>query len=345
MGILSPPDRASDPPTVLVTWPDYDVDAADLGGALQSAGYRIHLAPRLRDRSPSELAGLARDAVGAIVSTDPFDRSVLEACPQLRVIARVGVGSDSIDLTSATAQGVAVTTTPGANEATVADHTLAMMLAVVRRVCEHDAAVRRGEWPRTGAHTPRLLSGSTVGLLGFGRIGRQVAARLAGFDVRLLVADPAVAADADGVQAVDRATLLRRADVVSLHLPLTEATQGLIGAAELATMRPDAILVNTARGGLVDEAALLAALDAGALAGAALDVFEREPPGASGLLGHPRVVLSPHNAGLSDLSVQEMTRRATASVIDVLGGRRPVDLANPDVLRSAAPTPEGDDRA
>jgi phosphoglycerate dehydrogenase-like enzyme len=320
---------------VVVTWPDYDADGEQTGGALARAGLSVRLEPKLGARSASEVGRLVRNAVGAIVSTDPFDASVIANSPALRVIARVGVGVDSIDLDAATAHGIAVTVTPGANEGTVADHTVALMLAAVRRISEHDAAVRRGEWNRTGEHSAWLLSGGTVGLIGFGHIGRIVAARLRGFDVRVLVNDP-IEPREPSVEAVDLDTLLAAADVVSLHVPLLPSTRGLIGARELALMRPGAILVNTARGGVVDEAALVDALQSGRLRAAALDVFADEPPAGSRLLSLPNVVLSPHIAGLSIRSVRDMARSATTSVIDVLHGRPPAHLANPDVLAHAA---------
>ena len=327
---------------VLVTWPDYDLDAHGLGGALAEAGLEIRLEPKRGRRDPGEMRAIAAGAAAAIVSTDPFDAEILDACPALRVIARVGIGVDSIDLEAATRCGVAVTVTPGANEETVADHTLALMLAAVRRVCEHDASVRTGSWNRTGAHTPWTLGGSTVGLVGYGKIGRLVERRLRGFDVDVLIADPAFE-DGDP-RAVGLDELLREADVVSLHVPLVPETFHLIGAAELAAMRRDAILVNTARGGVVDEAALLEALAAGELRGAALDVFEDEPPRAPEHFDLPNLVLSPHNGGLSVESIEEMTRRATSSVLDVLSGRRPKHLANPEVAdggRFGELTPSG----
>jgi phosphoglycerate dehydrogenase-like enzyme len=315
---------------VTITWPDYRVDEVTLGGALRGVGLEPRLAPKLGARTPAELKLLLAGAVGAIVSTDPFDADVLRGAPDLRVIARVGVGTDSIDLAAATEHGVVVTVTPGANEATVAEHTIALMLALVRRICEQDAAARRGEWNRTGPHLPGSLHGSTVGLVGYGRIGRLVAKRLRGFDVRILATDPSVAG-AD-VELVDLATLLAASDVVSLHAPLEPSTAGLIGAAELRAMRPGALLVNTARGGMVDEAALLDALRDGHLGGAALDVFAHEPPAGNGLLVLPNVVATAHVAGLSERSIDEMTHRATASVVDVVAGRRPADVANPAVF-------------
>ena len=291
----------------------------------------MRIAPKRGTRSPSELLALCADAAGAIVSTDPFTAEVLRDSPGLQVIARVGVGIDSIDVTAATELGVAIATTPGANEDTVADHALAMMLAILRRIPENDAGVRRGEWNRTGVHTPKLLTGCTVGLVGYGNIGRRVAQRLAGFDVELLVADPAMAGS-ESPRAVELAELLPAVDIVSLHTPLMPATRHLIDEAALRMMRPHAVLINTSRGEVVDEGALFRALRDGVIAGAALDVFEVEPPHDSPLMDLPNVVVSPHVGGLSTSSVAEMTRRATEAVIDVLAGRIPQGLANPAIL-------------
>ena len=322
-------------PAVTITWPDYPVEAATLGGALRDAGLEPRLAPKLGARTPAELKGLLNGAVGAIVSTDPFDADVLAGAPDLRVIARVGVGTDSIDLAAATRRGVVVTITPGANETTVAEHTIALMLALVRRICEQDGAIRRGEWNRTGPHLPGSLHGRTVGLVGYGRIGRLVAQRLRGFDVRILATDPMVRTAGPGVELVDLTALLAESDVVSLHAPLEPATAGLIGREEIRAMRSGAMLVNTARGGMVDEPALLDALRSGHLGGAALDVFADEPPAGNELLGLPNLVATAHVGGLSERSVDEMTRRATASVLAVLAGRRPADVANPTVFDHA----------
>ena len=317
--------------TVLVTWVGYDPEHPGTGGRLAAAGLDVALAPKVGARTTAELAALARDAVAAIVSTDPFDRTVFAAAPRLRVVARVGVGTDSIDLDAATASGVLVTTTPGANQETTADHALAMILAAVRRLAEHDAAVRRGEWPRGGALTPGELHGTTVGLVGYGAIGRAVGRRLAGFGVELLVHDPALV---DG--GVTLRELLEQADVISLHCPLTAATRGMIGRRELAAIRPGAILVNTSRGGLVDEAALAGALSDGRLAGAALDVFADEPRIPRALTELPSVVLTPHIGGLSVRSIRRMTEAATAQVLAVLRGQQPRDgVVNPAALARA----------
>jgi len=317
-----------------VTWPDFAVDDDRLGGALKRIGLAVRLAPKLGSRTPAEVLELAAGVSAAIVSTDPFPAEVLTRLPSLEVIARVGVGVDSIDVEAATANGVAVTITPGANEAVVAEHTVAMMLAVLRRLPEQDRSIRASEWNRTGDATPWSLDGACVGLIGLGRIGRLVAERLGGFNVRLLASDPALGGDEGDVEAVPLDELLEASDVVSVHCPLLPGTERLLGARELALMGRDAVLINTARGGIVDEAALIEALEGGQLRGAALDVFAQEPPTDSRLLALPNLLMSPHNAGLSESSVSEMTRMATASVIDVLSGRRPAHLANPGVLEN-----------
>lgn len=316
---------------VLVTWLNYDQEAPHAGGPLKDRGYRFRVAPRRAERTAAQVAALCEDAVAAIVSTDPFDESVLEAAPKLRVIARVGVGHDSIDLTAATAAGVVVTVTPGGNERIVAEHTLALMMAAVRRILPNDAAIRRGRWDRAGGLTPWELSGKVVGLVGYGAIGRHVAALLSGFAVELIVCDPAHSG-ANGQRNVSLDELLDRADVISLHTPLDASTRGLIGKRELDLMGPGAILVNTARGPVVDEASLVEALRTGRLRAAALDVFETEPPRRAELLALPNVVLSPHIAGLNADSIDAMTQQATACVVAVLEGRRPPGVVNPAVF-------------
>jgi phosphoglycerate dehydrogenase-like enzyme len=314
------------PATILITWPDYDADGAATGRRLTRAGYALRIAPKRAARSAAEMIELVDGVSGAIVSTDPFGPDVLDAAQALRVIARVGVGTDSIDLAAARGHGIAVCTTPGANASSTADHAVALMLAALRRVAEHDRAVRAGGWNRTGAAVPWELNGATVGLVGYGAIGRLVRRRLSGFRVRVLVTDPQSPPNGDGVEVVALEQLLGASDVVSLHAPLTAATAGLLDAQRLALMRPGAVLVNTARGGLVDEAALVGALESGRLRAAALDVFEVEPPERARLLALPNVVLTPHVGGVSERSVREMTRRATDAVLDVLAGRRPDGL-------------------
>ena len=328
-------DRRGTPPRVLVTWIGFDPDGDRTGARLRQAGLGVVLAPKTGARTAADMARLVAGAVAAIVSTDPIDREVLEAAPELRVIARVGVGTDSIDLGAATEAGVVVTTTPGANREATADHALAMILAALRRVVEHDASVRRGEWRRGGDLTPWELHRAVAGLVGYGSIGRAVARRLRGFDVELLVCDPA-ARPQPGLAVVPLPVLLRRSDVVSLHAPLTDATRRLIGRDELGLMRHEAVLVNTSRGGLVDENALAEALAHGRLRAAALDVFAGEPEVPRALADLPNVVLSPHVGGLSERSIATMTEQATSHVLAALRGAPDAAVvANPAVLGRA----------
>ena len=322
---------------VVVTYPGFHPDDHATVGLLESAGLELRFEPRLRERSPAEVMALMADADAGIVSTDPFDESVFAACPALRVLARVGVGVDSIDLEAATEAGVAVTTTPGLNAATVADHTMAMMLACVRRLVENDSSVRAGGWERGGALSGGDLTGSTIAIVGLGAIGAAVARRLSGFDVQLLGVDIDQRAR-EGMTRVDLDQALAAADLITVHVPLSAATRGLIGAREMALMRPGSILLNTSRGGVVDEQALIAALREGRIAAAGLDVFAEEPPLASPLLSMSNVLLTPHVAGISVRAQRLMIEQAARSVIAVLEGRGPVGLLNPEAL-AGAPDP------
>lgn len=314
---------------VLVTWPGYAAEG--VGRALLDRGLEVSLAPKHGPRSEEELIKIARGCIAVIASTDPFTARVFTALPTLRVVARVGVGLDSIDLDAATECGVAVTIARGTNEAAVADHTIGLMLAALRRIVFHDAAVRAGRWERGGPDGGSDLHGKTVGQIGYGTIGRAVAKRLSGFDVRIIASDPNMTSDGV-VEIVALEDLLALADVVSLHLPLSAQTRNVIGEHELSLMKTHAVLVNTSRGGLVDEGALVNQLQAGRLAAAALDVFADEPPKSSGILALPdRTVVTPHVAGLTDGAVALMERHATTAVLRVLDGELPDGIVNPYV--------------
>jgi phosphoglycerate dehydrogenase-like enzyme len=315
----------------VVTWPGYEPADPEIRSILEESDLEIVFRPKAGFRSPAEVVEIMSGASAAVVSTDPFDRAVIESLPMLRVIARTGVGLDSIDLEAATRSGVVVTRTTGVHEETVADHALALMLAAVRRVVENDASVRRGEWDRAGPLTPWGLHGSCVGIVGLGRIGGAVARRLRGFACEVVAFDP-YAQDLPDIPRVSLDELLARADVVTLHAPLTPETRGLVDARRLERMRPGSVLVNTSRGELVDEAALVEALRSGRLRAAALDVFADEPPAAPGLLELPNVILSPHIAGLTEVSVRELTRQAVVSALDILAGRPNPGIVNPEAL-------------
>lgn len=258
--------------------------------------------------------GAAR-AVINIRAYSKFTPHVLAACPNLGLISIWGTGTDNVDLAACAARGVLVENTPGVNAHAVAEHTLALMLAVTRGIPAMDAGVRTGAWPR---RMLAQLEGKTLGLVGFGAIGRRVAVLAKPFGMRLLVStwgpDDGRAAAA-GATHVPLAGLLRDADVVSLHLRLTAETTGLIGHAEFALMKPTAFLVNTARAGLVDRAALLDALRNDRIAGAGLDVFHQEPVAAGDpLLSLPNVVLTPHDAGMTPEVIDLGLRRAVENV-------------------------------
>ena len=289
------------------------------------------------DPSPRVLLRYVGDVVGILVRTSPIPAEVIEAAPHLRVIARHGVGVDNIDVAAATRRGVAVAYTPTANVTSVAEHTLVLMGALAKQLLPYDRATRTGGWAIRDRHRAVELSGKTLGLVGLGRIGREVARRArAAYDMTVVAYDPYVEPSVFEDLRVRRAAsldqVLQEGDVVSLHIPLTEATRHLIGAEQLAKMKPTAFLINTSRGPVVDEAALTEALRSGRIAGAALDVFHEEPPPAHHPLWElPNVVVTPHSAALTAEGAIRMATGAAQAIVDVLQGRRPEHLVNPQV--------------
>lgn len=276
------------------------------------------------------------DAAGLLAAIPAYDAlvvrsrtkvtaEVIAAGKRLRVIGRAGSGVDNIDLAAATRRGILVVNTPAGSTISVAEHTLALMLVLARHILHADATMKAGQWAKKQLQGIELR-GKTLGLVGLGRIGSAVARRARAMEMKVLANDPFVAeehAASLGVQLVSLDALLAQADFVSLHVPLTSQTRGMIGPQELAQVKPSARLINTARGGVVDEAALLEALNAGRLAGAALDVFEREPPGVNPLLTHPRVVATPHIAASTAGAQRGAAVETARQVIDVLAGRAP----------------------
>jgi D-3-phosphoglycerate dehydrogenase len=238
--------------------------------------------------------------------------------PRLRAIARTGVGYDLIDLAAATAHKVAVTITPGTNQESVAEQTMALLLALTRRIVPNDRAIHAGGWDRALV-TP--VRGMTLGLIGMGRIGRAVALRALAFRMKVVAFDTFIHAEFDERHGIDRLpldALLESSDIVSLHLPLTEATRGMVNRQFLAKMRPGSFLINTSRGGLIVETDLREGLVSGHLAGAGLDVLNREPPEPGNpLLGLPNVVLSPHIAGTDTQSMREMAELAAQTIVEL----------------------------
>ncbi|MFQ5696493.1 MAG: 2-hydroxyacid dehydrogenase [Terriglobia bacterium] len=270
--------------------------------------------------------------------TQQVDAEVLAAAARLRIVANVAVGYDNIDVAAATARGIAVTNTPDVLDDTTADFTWALLLAVARRVPEADRMARSGAWK--GWDLLHLLGsdvhGKTLGILGLGRIGRRVAERARGFRMRLLYHDARRAAaeveQALGIAWTTKEELLEESDFLSLHVPLLPETRHLIGRQELRAMKPTAFLINASRGPVVDEAALAEALERGDVAGAALDVFEKEPTIHPALVALPNVVLAPHIASASVETRTRMAVMAAENVAAMLEGRRPPNVVNPEVF-------------
>lgn len=300
---------------------------------------RIGLAPEeYRAILPEYDALLVRSQV-------KVDAAMIAAGTRLSVIGRAGVGVDNVDLDAATHAGITVVNAPTGNTIAAAEHTLALLFALARRVPAADASLRRGEWKRS-AFTGVELRGKVLGIVGVGKIGGAIADRARALEMTVLASDPYVTPEAaanHGIELVGLDELLTRSDVVSLHVPKTKATAGLIGAAQLARMKPTAFLLNVARGGVVDEAALAAALAAGTIAGAAIDVFSTEPPAPDNpLLGAPNTVITPHLGASTEEAQVAVAEEAAQQVLEILDGRPAryavnAPLLTPETARAIAP--------
>ena len=270
--------------------------APEAVAALEAAGLQAD------DRAgiePDELMGIIPEYDGLIVrSRTKPGAELMAVAAKLKVIGRAGVGVDNIDLNAAKEKGIAVINTPTSTSLAVAEHTLALMLAIVRKLGQADGRMKTGEWPKKELRGAEL-SGKVLGIVGIGNIGALVAERAAAFDMRVIAFDPYLEKDviqSRGAEATDLPDLYAQADVITFHLPLTDETRGMVDQAAFATMKPGVCIIHAARGGVIDEAALLDALNSGQVAAAGLDVFATEPPGATDLVKHPNVVASPHIA-------------------------------------------------
>jgi phosphoglycerate dehydrogenase-like enzyme len=269
----------------------------------------------------------------SLAGSEPYTERVLAANPQLRVIARVGVGYDAVDLAAATRHNVAVTFAPGTNQGSVSEHAFSLMLALARRIVSQHIGTAAGQWPR-GTTVP--LRGQILGLAGLGRIGRAMTSRALAFEMKVIAHDPFADrswAANNGVELVSFEELLARSDYVSLHMPSIPATKQIINARTLALMKPTAYLINTARGQVVDEVALADALRKKKIAGAGLDVFEEEPPTADNpLLKLDNVVLTPHAAGTDYRSRDDMAHSAAEAIVSLSRSEWPAEkVVNPEV--------------
>jgi D-3-phosphoglycerate dehydrogenase len=270
------------------------------------------------------------DADAALVRESPVDAAALAAAPRLRGVVRYGVGVDNIALEAAAARRIPVCNVPDYGVEEVSDHALALLLAVLRRLPEADARVRAGGWGVPRGRPVHRIAGSTLGMIGFGRIGAAFLRKARGLGFgRILVADPALDAPPDGCTLADAATVAAEADAISLHAPATPATRRMVDAAFLARCRTHAVIVNTSRGALIDEAALAAALAGGRLHGAGLDVFEDEPlPMQSPLRNLPNVILTDHAAWYSEAAIADLQRKAAEEIARLLAGTPPLHQVN-----------------
>jgi len=298
---------------------------------LEKSALKIVHNPHQKPLTEDEMLDFVPEMDALLVGIDPVSTKVLHAAPRLKVISKYGSGLDNIDLATATEKGIVVTYTPGANSEAVADFSIGLMLACGRLIVEAHNSVRAGRWERfLGVD----LYKKTLGVIGTGRIGRAVARRARGFDMKVLAytRTPDLAwAEHSGVNYVDLDTLLEQSDFVSVNIALTEQTRGLIDAEKLKIMKPTAVIVNTARGGIVEEEALADALEQGLIFGAALDVYTEEPLRSKRLLAQERLVTTPHISAYSRGALLEMGMMAAGNLIRVLNKEKPDHVANPEV--------------
>jgi D-3-phosphoglycerate dehydrogenase len=323
----------TDGPFVLICGLDH-ANLAEEEAVFRAAGLRWG---KVVARTEDDFLRQCTEADGLLVQYADISRRVIEGLPRLRLLVRYGVGVDGIDLAAATDRGIPVVNVPDYGTDEVANHAVALLLALVRKVTRLDRQTRAGRWSVFEAQPIHRLAGQAVGIVGCGRIGSRVARKLAGFDVRLLAHDPYLRELPPGVSPVPLEALLAESDHVTLHAPLTSETEHLIDAGALARMKPTAVLLNTARGGLVDTAALTDALRAGRLGGAGLDVTEPEPlPAGHPLLAMEHVIVTPHAAWYSEEGRADLKRRVAEEAVRVLlRGEPPLHCVNPGVLRPA----------
>ena len=320
-------------PTALISPREVRLFESRYADVFASAGWTVKYPPpgEANILSPDELRQALIGVDAVVAGSECYNGELFDARPQLKVVARVGVGYDSVDVPAATARGVVVTTAPGTNHESVAEHTFALMLAFTRLVPLRNQVIHAGGWPR---HYSRPLRGQTLGLAGLGRIGKAVAVRAIAFGMRVTAFDP-LPVDVTGIERVTWDRLLAESDFLSLHLPLTPTTRHVMNADAFARMKPGAVLVNTSRGGLVNETDLVGALKSGQLGGVLLDVLDPEPPVVNNpLLGMPNVLLTPHAAGVDLKSLGDMARSAAESIVSIFAGDWPEGkVVNPELKR------------
>ena len=317
---------------VLITdyvWPSTDPERE----VLEAAGIELVIAP---DTSEATLADLSKDVDAIMFCFAQVTAKVLESATYCKIAARYGIGVDNVDIAKATELGIIVTNVPDYCMDEVTDHALGMILALNRRLVPHTNAVVGNGWNDVALNQPmHRTRGAILGIVGYGRIGRSLAAKAVGFGMNILAYDPLIeiGSEIDGASVVSLDELLAKSDFISLHVPLIPSTQNMISAPQLAKMKSRSIIVNCARGGLIDEDALAQSLASGHTAGAGLDVVEPTPPDpASDLLQQENVIITPHTAFFSQASTLELEQRTAQEVVRVLNGKKPENLINPEVL-------------
>ncbi len=323
--------RVDEGPSMRIVITDCDhIDVEVERRAAVEAGVDLRLE---QCRTEDDVVARCADADGLLVQYAPITGRVLEALPRLRVVSRYGVGVDTVDVEAASRRGVVVANVPHYGTEEVSDHALALLLTMARATARLHSSVRAGHWDFSAAGPLHRIAGRVLGVVGFGAIGRAVARKARAFGYRVVAYEVTAEVGGtaeDGTPFVTLDDLLGQAHAVSLHVPYLPATHHLIDEARLRRMRPDALLVNTARGGLVDTAALVRVLDEGHLAGAALDVLETEPPAADDpVVRHPRVVLTPHTGWYSEESVTVLKETCVRNVLDALRGREVAHTVHP----------------
>jgi D-3-phosphoglycerate dehydrogenase len=282
---------------------------------------------------------VARDAYGLLPPYAKITAEMIGQFTRCRIISRFGIGVDNVDIPAATERGIVVTKVPDYCIDEVSDHTMALLLAAVRKIPFANSMVHAGKWEMPAVVPIHRLRGTTLGLVGFGRIPQLVAPKAQSFGMRVVSFDPYIPQEVfarAGVESVEFKELLKISDYISIHSPLLPETQGLFNADAFRQMKPHAYLINTARGPIVDEAALAQALDAGQLAGAALDVMPKEPPPGSPLFGRPNVIITPHTSFYSEESLVDLQTKAAEEVVRVLKGEAPKNPVNPEALKARA---------
>lgn len=310
---------------ILVTPTSFGKNQPELKSELKAMVGEVVYNPIGKPLSSAEVAALLPGIDGYIAGLDTIDAAALRSADKLKVIARYGVGYDKVDLTAAKEKGIIVTNTPGVNSVSVAELALGLMLALARQIPEAVEAVHGGKWPR---YSGISLEGKTIGILGLGSIGKQLARRLTGFDCRIIASDPKpdeVFAKQHHIQLTSQDDLLKESDIVSLHLPLLPETNEIVNEVFLAKMKNGSFLINTSRGEMINENALLKALQSGHLKGVGLDTFRTEPPDpANPLLALSQVIATPHLGAQTDGATSAMGRLAMKDCLAVLNNEKPV---------------------